>query len=179
MSTLPQRAAALWTLNTASGVPAVAFTSFLGFELRNESRVVSSQVEEGSFATYNKVETPLEVTVSLGLQGDDAELQGALDTLNALQAGTELISLVTPTAEYRDLNLEGFNYRQRREDGLGALWVELSLVGVKQVAAEYANVKLAPRRNRGKVQARPKEESYLFKTHRTAKNLLDSWFGGH
>lgn len=175
MSTLPQRAAALWTLNTASGVPAVAFTSFLGFELRNESRVVSSQVEEGSFATYNKVETPLEVTVSLGLQGDDAELQAALDTLGALQAGTELVSLVTPTAEYRDLNLEGFDYRQRREDGLGALWVELSLVGVKQVTAQYTNVRLAPRRKRGKVQARPREEAILYKGGRAMRN----WLGGH
>lgn len=159
MIALPQRAAALWTLNTASGVPAVAFTSFLGFELRSESRVVSSPVEEGSFAAYNKVETPPEVTVSLGIQGDDAELQSALDTLHALQAGTELLSLVTPAAEYRNLNLKGFNYRQRREDGLGALWVELSLVSVKQVAAAYADGKPAPRRNRGKVQAKPVETS--------------------
>lgn len=174
MSALPQRSSALWTLNNASGVPAVTFTSFLGFDLLNESLVVSSQVEEGSFATYNKVETPLEVTVSLGIQGDDATLQTALDTLNALQAGTELVSLVTPTAEYRDLNLEGFNYRQHREDGLGALWVELSLVGVRQVTAQYTNVRLAPRRQRGKVQAR-EEESMLYKTTRAVRN----WLGGH
>lgn len=172
MSALPQRSSALWTLNNASGVPAVTFTSFLGFDLRNESLVVSSQVEEGSFATYNKVETPLEVTVSLGIQGDDATLQTALDTLNALQAGTELVSLVTPTAEYRDLNLEGFNYRQHREDGLGALWVELSLVGVRQVTAQYTNVRLAPRRQRGKVQAR-EEESMLYKGTNTVRNWLN------
>ena len=51
------------------------------------------------------------------------------------------------------MNLESFNYRRRREDGLGVLWVDLSLVGVKQVKAAYTNVRLAQRRYRGKVQA--------------------------
>lgn len=153
MSALPQRSTGRWTLTNASGEAVVAFTSFLSLDLRNESRVVSGPVEEGSFATYNKVETPLEVDVSLGIQGDDATLQSALDSLNALQAGTELVNLVTPNAEYQDLNLESFSYRRRREDGLGVLWVDLSLVGVKQVKAAYTNVRLAQRRYRGKVQA--------------------------
>lgn len=157
MSALPQRSTGRWTLTNASGEAVVAFTSFLSLDLRNESRVVSGPVEEGSFATYNKVETPLEVDVSLGIQGDDATLQSALDSLNALQAGTGLVNLVTPNAEYQDLNLESFNYRRRREDGLGVLWVDLSLVGVKQVKAAYTNVRLAQRRQRGKVQ--PKKVS--------------------
>ena len=86
---------------------------FLSADIRNESKVVSAPVEEGSFATYNKVATPLEVNVTLGIQGDDSTLQDALDTLTTLQAGTQLVSLVTPNAEYPDLNLEGFNYSRK------------------------------------------------------------------
>ncbi len=143
-----------WLLADENGLPVVAFTSFLSADIRNESKVVSAPVEEGSFATYNKVATPLEVNVTLGIQGDDSTLQDALDTLTTLQAGTQLVSLVTPNAEYPDLNLEGFNYSRKRENGLGVLFVELSLVEVKQVAAQYTNAELSPRRERGKVQTR-------------------------
>lgn len=147
---------ARWTLMNASGDAAVTFTSFLSMELRNESLLLDGPVEEGSFATYNKIETPLEVDVSLGIQGDDAELQSTLDTLNNLQAGLELISLITPDAEYTDLNLFGFSFRRRREDGVGVLWVDLMLKSVKQVKAAYTNVRIASRKKRGKVQVKEK-----------------------
>ena len=141
-----------WLLADENGLPVVAFTSFLSADIRNEGKVVSAPVEEGSFASYNKVATPLEADVTLGIQGDDATLQNALDTLTTLQAGTQLVSLVTPNAEYANLNLESFNYSRKRENGLGALFVELSLVEIRQVQAQYADARLAPRRERGKVQ---------------------------
>ena len=161
--TTSRNSGARWTLMNASGQAAVTFTSFLSMELRNESLLVDGPVEEGSFATYNKIETPLEVDVSLGIQGDDAALQKALDALNTLQAGLELISLITPDAEYTDLNLFGFSFRRRREDGLGALWVDLSLKSVKQVRAAYTNVRIASRQKRGKVQAKEKAGLILIK----------------
>lgn len=155
----PRDSGARWTLLNASGDAAVTFTSFLSMELRNESLLLDGPVEEGSFATYNKIETPLEVDVSLGIQGDDAELQKALDTLNSLQAGLELISLITPDAEYTDLNLFGFSFQRRREDGVGVLWVDLMLKSVKQVKAAYTNVRIASRKKRGKVQAKEKSSA--------------------
>ena len=148
-----------WLLADENGLPVVAFTSFLSADIRNESKVVSAPVEEGS---YNKVATPLEVNVTLGIQGDDSTLQDALDTLTTLQAGTQLVSLVTPNAEYPDLNLEGFNYSRKRENGLGVLFVELSLLEVKQVRAQYTNAKLAPRRERGKVQTKERSMATIF-----------------
>ena len=145
-----------WLLTDEDGNPVISFTSFISAEIRCEGQAVSAPVEEGSFASYNKVNTPSEFAVSLGIQGDDAALQAALDTLTTLQAGTQLVNLVTPNAEYTSLNLEGFNYRRRREDGLGVLFVDLSLIEIKQVEARYTNVKLAPRKQRGRVQAEEK-----------------------
>lgn len=142
-----------WLLADDNGQRVIAFTSFLSADIRADGQVVSAPVEEGSFASYNKTNGPLEIHVALGIQGDDAALQEALDTLSTLQAGTQLVSLVTPNAEYPDLNLESFNYSRKRENGLGVLFVELSLVEVKQVRAHYTNAAVAPRRERGKVQA--------------------------
>ena len=69
---------------------------------------------------------------------------------------------MTPNAEYPDLNLEGFNYSRKRENGLGVLFVELSLLEVRQVRAQYTNAKLAPRRERGKVQTKERSMATIF-----------------
>ena len=159
-----------WLLLDEQGQPAVAFTSFLAATMRLEGQTVSAPVEEGSFAAYNKVLSPIGITCSLGIQGDDATLQAALDTLTALQRSTRLISLVTPNAEYPNLNLTSFNYNRRREEGLGALYVELSLVEIRQVKAAYASIRLAPRKQRG--QVRPKKQEQQETPGITLKDVL-------
>lgn len=159
MSSLPQRAQGQWTLMAATGGPAVTFTSFLSMDLRAESQVVTGAIEEGSFASYNKVEQPLQIDVQLGIQGDAAELQDALATIDELQNSIDLLSLVTPNAEYTSLNLESYSYQRKREAGASVLWVDLALVEVKQVGQQYTNVRLARRTNRGKQQA--KQQSAL------------------
>lgn len=160
MSQLPQRATGQWSLNNASGERVVEFTSFISLDLRDEYTVVTGPVEEGSFANYNKTASPLEIDCSLGIEGDDATLSTALDALNALAAGTELVSLVTPDTEYDNLNLHSVSYRRRREDGLGVLWLDLKLIEVRQVKAEYTNARVGERKRRGKVQGQGQETSF-------------------
>lgn len=148
-----------WTINNASGEQIVGFTSFLAMEFRSEGKAVSAPVEEGSFASYNKTASPLDITVSLGIEGDDSALQQALEAIAKLKAGTELVTLVTPAAEYRDLNLESYSYGHKREDGVGVLWLELSLVEIRQVKTEYSNEKTAPQKKRGRQQAKQPGQS--------------------
>lgn len=178
MSQLPQRATSQWSLNNASGERVVQFTSFLSMDLRDEYTVVTGPVEEGSFASYNKVASPLEIDVSLGIEGDDATLDAALEALNQLTASTEILSLVTPESEYQNMNLESLSYRRRREDGLGVLWLDLKLIEVRQVKAQYTNAKVGERKQRGKVQGKNvnegKKKSLLKGTTETAAG----WFGG-
>lgn len=142
-----------WALvDTKTGSDLVRFTSFLSCDVRNESTVVSSQVEEGSFASYNKVDSPLEVNVRLGIQGNDSELKDALDTLDSLRKSTKLINLVMPSAEYRDLNLEVFNYTIKTETGRGVLFVDLTLKEIRQVETQYSNEKIPEKKTTGKTQ---------------------------
>lgn len=143
-----------WTINNASGEPIISFTSFLTLDLKSDGKVVSTQVEEGSFASYNKTESPLEIDVQLGIEGSDSDLQKALDAIAKLKQGTELVNLVTPNAEYKDLNLESYSYGRKSEDGLGVLWLDLSFVEIRQVKTEYSNEKLATQQKRGKQQAK-------------------------
>lgn len=176
MNLLPQRALGQWSLNKASGERVVEFTSFISMDLRDEYNVVTGPVEEGSFASYNKVAAPLEIDVSLGVEGDDATLSMALDALNKLTGSTEIVSLVTPEIEYCDMNLRSVSYRRRREDGLGVLWLDLKLIEVRQVETQYTNVELHEQKKRGKVQ--PKEARKGGAQETSAAAGIGDWFRG-
>lgn len=181
MSLLPQRSLGKWSLNNASGERVVEFTSFLSMDLRDEYNVVTSPVEEGSFASYNKVATPLEIDCSLGIEGDETTLNIALDQLNELAASTEIVSLVTPETEYYNLNLKSVSYRRKREDGLGVLWLDLKLVEVRQVKAQYTNEKLGEKKQRGKVQPKKADKSGGAQDTSAAAGIGDKlrgYFGG-
>jgi hypothetical protein len=136
----------------------LTFQTFLDMDVKDEGKAVSAQVEEGSFASYNKTDSPLDAKVTLGLQGDDGELQSAIETLSDLRASTKLIGIVTPMMVCLDMTLEAFDYQLKRENGRGVLFVSLHLVEVRQVAAEYTDVKLAPQQKRGQVQTKEQQQ---------------------
>lgn len=122
-----------WTLTYDDGSAAVSFDVFCEMEMKSENVVASEPLEKGSFASYNKQASPMELRCVLAMTGSFAEQQTALDTLEDLCSGTELLSLVTPQQEYPDLNLESYNYRRNETSGASLLTVELMLVEVRQV----------------------------------------------
>ena len=140
---------AKWAIAKEDGTDALTISSFLSCDIRNDSQVVSGNVEEGSFAAYNKVFQPVEISVSVGIQGTDSELQEALNKIDSLKNGLELVSIVTPNSEYKNMNCVSYSYSRKRENGLGALWVDLEFQEIRQVKATYTNVRLAKRQNTG------------------------------
>lgn len=125
--------APVWTLAAMGGGTAIDFDSFLQMEAKAENSVAYEQLEKGSFAAYNKQASPMEIrcvlasTKSYGLQQD------MLEGLDALCKGTELVSLITPSQEYPNLNLESYNYSRTETGGAALLTVELRLVEIRQV----------------------------------------------
>jgi hypothetical protein len=125
-----------WIIVDASGRQFIDFKTLLSVDVKNDNRVVSSPVEQGSFASYNKVESPLEIRAALALQGDATVTQKALETLDAFARGTDLLMLVTPSAVYVDLNLESFSYLLN--DLKGILVAECTLIEIRQVETAMA-----------------------------------------
>lgn len=120
-----------WTITDELGLRLVEFTTVLSVDVKNEHQVASIPVEKGSFADYNKVASPLDINVTLAVEGKDAELQEALETMDEFADGTDLVTLVTPNAIYADLNLETYSYKRSSADGI--LTVDCHLVEIKQV----------------------------------------------
>lgn len=170
-----------WSLlGQETGYDIVTFTSFISMDVKDGGKVVDTPVEEGSFATYNKVDNPREVKCTLATQGTDEELQAYIQSLTDLRNGTDLVMVSTPVFLYENMNLEEFSYSLKVDDGRGVLYADLSLVEIRQVEMEYSDAKVAPQQDRGKVQAK-QQPSGSQKTQEKERSLARSggdWLRG-
>ena len=130
----------VWTLASESGGDAISFDVFCEMECKGENQVAYEPLEKGSFAAYNKQSSPLQLRVVLAMTGDAAAQQDALDRIEELCNGTELLSLITPQQEYESLNLESYSYKRNETSGASLLTVELMLVEIRQVESAATTV---------------------------------------
>ena len=122
-----------WTLQNEGGGIAVEFDVFIDMDFSGENQVAHEPVEQGGFASYNKQDSPKEITVTLACTKMYMSQQPVLENIDKLASGTQKLSLVTPASEYKNLNIEGYSYRRTEDAGAGMLAVELKLVEVREV----------------------------------------------
>lgn len=153
-----------------SGLPSILINS-AGFgstlstvsvEYMNESQVSDFPIERGSFASYNKAQSPGSATVNLAFMGTEADRNKFLDAIDGAAKSVDLYDVVTPEVTYVQYSLEGYTYQRRAEKGATLLVVELHLKEIRQVSAQYVNTQTqatspanpdaTPRINSGKVQ---------------------------
>lgn len=116
------------------------FESFIDLDAKIDGQILSEQIEKGSYASYNKVMSPIELTLTVAQSGEADVLQNMIDKLVDMRASTELFSVVTPEYEYENMSLESFSYSRKREDGLNLLTVEVRCIEVKEVESQTTNV---------------------------------------
>ena len=169
-----------WSLlSQEDGYDIVKFTSFISMDVKDGGKVVDTPVEEGSFATYNKVDNPREIKCTLATQGTDDELQTYIQSLTDLRNSTDLVMVATPVFLYEKMNLEEFSYSLKVEDGRGVLFADLSLVEIRQVEMEYSNARVAPQQDRGKVQGKqPSSNQKAQEKERSLARAGGDWLRG-
>lgn len=126
-------------VDSETSLSAFDFDALIQFEVRAEGMVVSAPIEQGSFASYNKVDSPNSLEVVLAKQGTDDVLQAALKTLDSLQTTASKLNFVTPIAEYENYTLESYDFSMTNRDGLGVLYLTLRLVEIREVEPQYTN----------------------------------------
>jgi len=141
-------------------------------EYSKETRVSDFPIEQGSFASYNKVEAPAAPTVTLCLTGSEKNRRTFLDAIDAACKSTDLYSVVTPEVTYIDYSVERYNYQRRNSKGATLLLVEITLKEIRQVSAAYSisdkgqvdapkDAGATPQVDNGKVQAQTPKPSTL------------------
>lgn len=162
---------------------AIEFSRVMDLEMTAEGKVISTPIEQGSFAAYNKVASPTTIRATLAVEGELGDLQSVIDTLFELKDGTELVNFVTPVREYESYTVEKFNFQQAAEKGVNVLYVEINLSEIKEVEQQYTDTQ-APAPITAKGAKNPANASTQDKgkqqaqAPKTSKSGLNELFGG-
>lgn len=131
------------------------------FEFRNEVRVSDFPVQAGAFASYNSVQMPFEINMTLVCSGLNFFQQAAnaiglniggqfmqkndfLDKLSSMLYGIDLFHIVTPDETYANAKLEHFDYRRETNRGASVLYVDCRFREIRQVGTANSSINGLP-----------------------------------
>ena len=148
--------------------PLLTADTVLALEYKRDFRISDFPVESGSFATYNKVISPFDISISLAFSGTLSLLQSVLsggavgavisqfatgtdqqttnrrNFLNAMElqvASLSLCKIVTPEQTYSNCTMTHYDYRRETKRGATLIVVDVQLREVRVAAAPaFSNV---------------------------------------
>ena len=122
--------------------------SIIDFSNRQEYRVSDFPVQQGQFASYNKVTLPFEIAIKMTSGGTVDDRTQFLNEVTQVAASTGLYTIVTPEKTYLDCNATHYEVTRRGKDG--AFWlddVEMHFRQIIQVTAQYSTTATQPTEN--------------------------------
>ena len=122
--------------------PVVVPDSIRDFGYSNQVNISTAPTQNGSFADYNRVNNPFEVTLRMTKGGTERDRQIFLNQIEQLQT-TQLYDVITPEKTYRSVNLMRVEYQRQGEKG--AFWlseVDLTFREIRIVTAQYSRTSI-------------------------------------
>lgn len=155
---------------TAKRKPVIEPDSFGEFTYRNEWSVSDFPVQEGEFATYNKVANAYEVMVRLYKGGSKEDRKKFLDSIDAIQGTLDLYDIVTPERSYIGVNVIRYEVARRGPRGAYFLTeVDLYFREIRQVTATYTTTAVVTQ-NAQNPSAAPVSNNGIVQTIKNVKN---------
>lgn len=122
-----------WGLFDKERKQIIAADSVIDVAYRQETRISTAPQENGAFMAYNKVGTPFDARITFAKGGTEQERQDFLTQIALAQQALTLYVLVTPTINYRDVNVIHYDYRRSITHGTQLLTVDVWLEQVRMV----------------------------------------------
>lgn len=118
--------------------PVVTPDSILEFSYKNEYDISDYPIQDGSFASYNKVANPFETSVRMSKGGSQSDRAAFLAQIDQIIGTLDMYYILTPEKAYRNIN----PYRQEltRRGAGGAYFlteVDLFFREVRTATAQY------------------------------------------
>lgn len=123
---------------TAQLIPVVTVDSIMDFSYRNEYEISDFFIQDGAFASYNKVANPYENSVRLIRTGSLSDRAEFLNQLEALLPSLLLYQIITPERTY--INVNPYRLEVSRRGAAGAYQlteVDLYFREIRSVTAQY------------------------------------------
>ena len=133
-----------WGVFDQYGFPLVLADNVTKVGYNNSSKVSSAPLENGTFAHYNKVANPYNMTVQMTKGSGGVFERGAfLAQIEALANSIDLFTIITPESIYRNCNITGYDYTREANDGARLLKVNIHFEQIREVTAQYVKKDVA------------------------------------
>ena len=148
------------------------------FDYSKEMRVSDFPIENGGFASYNKVEMPATPVVSFAISGSESARKDFLETIDKAVKSTDIYTIVTPEKKYTSHTLERYSFSRKSSKGVTLLIVDIALREVRTVSAQYTKttpkeVGATQKVDNGKVQPTTPSKSVLKSIAPVFENLFN------
>ena len=147
-----------WGIFDQRGIPLLLADNVASVKHETKSQIANAPVQQRSFATYNKVAEPFNISVMMTKASGGVTERGAfLALLDALANSTDLFMVITPEAVYPNCNITGYDYAREAGDGARMIKVNIHLQEIREVVVKYKTVKAdsaSVEKDGGKVQAK-------------------------
>lgn len=131
-----------WGLYTQGGEVAAPADNVVSLEAILEAQISDYPVENGGFASYNKVIRPFDIRLSMTRGGTVEERQAFVKAVQDAWQSTDLFNVVTPEVVYLDVNVVGVRRLVESDRGVGLVMLEVALRKVRQTGKlAFANTK--------------------------------------
>jgi len=118
--------------------PVVVPDSVLEFNYRNEYDITDAPIQDGAFASYNKVANPFETSVRLSKGGSQADREVFLGQIEQVLASLDMYYILTPERTYKNINPYRTEITRRGAGGAYFLTeVDLFFREIRTVTAQY------------------------------------------
>jgi len=138
----------VWGVFDSDNVPVLAPDSIIDFSNRKQFRVSDFPVQQGQFASYNKVALPFEIAIKMTSGGTVSDRTQFLNDVEFVAASTDMYTIVTPEKTYLNCNATHYEVTRRGRDGAYFLDdVEMHFRQIIEVVAQYSTVTTQPTQN--------------------------------
>lgn len=127
----------VWGVYNSDGNLLLEPDTILDFQLIDSAKLPQYPVQAGSFANFNKVSNPDEITMRFYKAGDELARQVFLAACSSLIASLDLCTIVTPEKSYRNMNALRQEVSRRERDGAFTVEVDISFQEIRTVSAQY------------------------------------------
>jgi hypothetical protein len=141
LTAAPLASTAWGIYNAINNTPAFDVDTCVDVKFGDVSKVSDFPVENGGFASYNKVIEAYQPKVKVAVHGDQ-RISVLLEQLYASVRSINLYNVLTPNITYSSVALEKYDYTRTAKDGMHMVQVEITLKQINQVTTTYSAVKL-------------------------------------
>ena len=151
----------LWGIfESLTGNTLVIADSIVSFDYRNASRLADYPQEAGAFASYNKVNNPFDIKIRMTRSGSASDRALFIAALDAAADSLTLYDVRTPEKQFKNVNIEGWDYRREGTNGAYIIIADVNLREIRQTATSgYSQAPQSPSASdpkaQGQVQADP------------------------